>query len=68
MKTGAKKPKKQSSEKHAQPDEKLVGAEREILTPMTEDGRHYILEPTLSQDHGPNYKEKIYNDVRLNYK
>ena len=35
---------------------------------MTDDGIYYVLEPTLSQDHGPNHKEKIYNDIRLNYK
>lgn len=50
------------------PDTKLGHVEREILTPMTDDGVYYILEPTLCQDHGPNYKEKIYNDIRLNYK
>ena len=36
-------------------------------TAMTEDGKYYQLEPTLSLDHGPNYKEKIYNKVRLGY-
>ena len=38
-----------------------------MSTPMTEDGKYYQLEPTLSLDHGPNYKEKIYNEVRLGY-
>ena len=34
---------------------------------MTPDGKYYVLEPTLSLDHGPNYKEKVYNDIRLKY-
>jgi len=34
---------------------------------MTDDGKYYMLEPTLSLDHGPNYKEKIYNEIRLGY-
>ena len=42
--------------------------EREVKTPKTHDGVYYVLQPTLSQDHGPNHKEKIYNDIRLNYK
>ena len=62
------RPRNDSKEKNDFKNEKLVAAERQILTPMTPDGVYYILEPTLSQDHGPNYKEKIYNDIRLNYK
>jgi len=46
----------------------LAVVEREVKTPKTADGAYFVLEPTLSQDHGPNHKEKIYNDIRLNYK
>ena len=48
--------------------ERLRPIEREVKTPKTSDGVYYVLQPTLSQDHGPNHKEKIYNDIRLNYK
>ena len=34
---------------------------------MTDDGRYYILAPTMSNDQGPNCKAKVYNEVRLKY-
>lgn len=37
------------------------------MTKKTQDKKYYILDPTLQKDHGPNYKIKIYNDIRLSY-
>jgi hypothetical protein len=34
---------------------------------MTDDGKYFILDPTISPDHGPNCKSKVYNVVRLKY-
>lgn len=44
-----------------------VPAGPETRTKKTTDGKYYILEPTLTLDTGPNYKEKIYNDINLKY-
>ncbi len=34
---------------------------------MSHDGKYHILAPSISHDTGPNFREKIYNNVSLKY-
>ena len=43
------------------------GVDEKLNTRKSPDGQYWILDPTLSLDNGPNCKDKVYNQVRLEY-
>ena len=56
-----------AGEPSVSPKRSYVPPGPETYTKKTEDGKYFLLEPTLTVDNGPNYKEKVYNDVNLKY-
>ena len=62
-----KSKKSKAGETSASPKRIYIPSGPETNTRKTEDGKYYLLEPTLTADNGPDYKTKVYNDIDLEY-